>query len=281
MCNFFYFLGLFTLLVLSGCGWRPGIAYKSFYSHLNVSFNPHYIMRESDYFLIILVDAPHLDYSSNEKLIQTIAQHPNGSRQRDVGHAWIYLKGIKKGKPFAIEGGHSGELGDLQPKYFDGIMNYIEYGDLKPSFCKKEELNPIKYLWAVQRDGFFQTGSGRHRPTFAAKIDLSQEQFEAIYQLIQRDYCYSDYSLVHNQCCALVARAAEKAGWIVDYKQTIDILPSILLGEEKFILWKDAGYSTFTFGSPDVLEKSLMRAVLEGKAEYALPWYKDLRRLNK
>jgi hypothetical protein len=39
-------------------------------------------------------------------------------------------------------------------------------------------------------------------------------------------------------------------------------------------LWQDPCYATMTFSTPDVIEKSLMRAVEEGRAQYALDWYR-------
>jgi hypothetical protein len=68
-------------------------------------------------FLVILVDAKYLDYSSPEALLSTIAKHQDGTTERDIGHAWIVLNGIKEGKlGVVIEGGHSGELGLRESK---------------------------------------------------------------------------------------------------------------------------------------------------------------------
>ena len=83
------------------------------------------------------------------------SKHPSdGSKNGDVGHAWIYLQGNVNGESIVIEGGHSGELGICQPKYFDGIMNYVEYGYADSSCgemcCLRNEPNPVKYLWASQ-----------------------------------------------------------------------------------------------------------------------------------
>lgn len=263
---------LFALLPFFwGCHWKPSHEYQALYSHLNFRFNGNFKMQETDYFLVILVDAPHLDYTNNTKLLQTIIKHPNGCQRRDFGHAWIFLKGIIDGIDVYVEGGHSGELGLMQAKYFDGIMNNIDYG----------ETNPIKYLWSSQRDGFFEEGSGIHFPTFAAKIDLTKEEFDSILHLLQREYNYSLYSLTANQCCSLVAQAAEIAHLRLDYQNTISIDPCLKFAGEWLPLWKDPEYSLFTFGCPDILEKSLIHAVLQGKAEYALPWYlRDFRDLR-
>src|SRR4051812_46329911 len=81
------------------------------------------------FYLVFLVSAHHLDYSCSYRFCRTLAKHPrDGSKNGDVGHAWIYLYGKRGGEEIIVEGGHSGELGLLQPRYLDGVMNYVDYG---------------------------------------------------------------------------------------------------------------------------------------------------------
>jgi hypothetical protein len=229
--------------------------------------------------LVFLVDAPHLDCSNNNTLIKTIAKHPsNGSKNGDVGHAWIYLQGVIDGKKVFVEGGHSGELGITQAKYFDGIMNYIEYGYANPNLEQQRnpryEPNPIKYLWAVQHDGFFQRGCGRHRPTFAAKIEITEDQFHRILKFIQpQNYNYRDYSLIGNQCSSFVVQVASLVNFQIESKQAIPIQQYLVAKGECFKLWEDPQYSTLIISSPDAIECSLKRAVRERRAVNALDWY--------
>ncbi len=260
MHRFFFFL---SFLILSACS-SP--AYRAQYTHLRNDFSPCPPMNESDYFLVILVNARHLDYANTSSLLKTIAKHPDdGGKNGDVGHAWIYLQGIVGGKAVFIEGGHSGELGRVQPKYFDGVMDYIDYG------C---EPNPIKYLWEIQHDGFFQNGSGGHTPSFAAKIDLTQEQFNNIRAFILSDYSnYAEYSLTNHQCASFVVQTAALANFPIDYEISIPIDQVIRFRGRTLRLWRAPEYSRLRFGSPDIIERSLMQSVKEGRAEYALPWY--------
>jgi hypothetical protein len=236
--------------------------------------------QETDYFLVILVTARQLDYSNGNALFRTMAKHPSdGSKNGDVGHAWIYLRGILNGEPVYIEGGHSGELGCYRPKYFEGVMNYYEYGYFDPTEEEKKhpryEPNPIKYLWASPKDGFFQAGSGGHAPTFAAKVDISPEQFDKILAFIHpSNYSYKDYAITKNQCSSYVAAVAALAGWHLEDKVTMKISPSITIFGENVRLWTDRQYSTITFSSPDILENSLKEAVAEGHAQDATKWYK-------
>ena len=51
------------------------------------------------------------------------------------------------------------------------------------------------------------------------------------------------------------------------------VASGVYYGDRWIRLWEDARYSTMTFATPDVVEKSLIQAVEEGKAEYAMDWY--------
>lgn len=254
---------LIILCSFSACSWQPHTSsYADQYRHLHCPIPES--MSVSPYMLIILVDARHLDYSDGQALMRTIVKHPSdGSKNSDVGHAWVYLQGHLDGKFLAIEGGHSGELGIDQPKYFEGVMDDVE----------RDELNPIKYLWDIQRDGFFQRGSGGHSPTFAAKVDLSEDRFREILDFIDR-YDFSQFSLVGNQCTSFAAQVAELAGLSLSIEVTIPIQQHIRVGGEWITLWEDPAYSVIGMPSPDRLEKSLMEAVQNRQAEYALGWYK-------
>ena len=217
----------------------------------------------SDYCLVLLTDSRQLDYSHNRAFFKSIAKHPSDwSKNGDVGHAWVYLQGNLNGQCVGIEGGHSGELGHLQPKYFDGVMNAIES-------CEKD---PIKYLWCTQYDGFFQSGSGKHTPTFAAKVEISPEQFHRI-MLFMQHYPYHDYAITGNQCTTYVAQIAILAGLSLKCDVTMSIEQRMCIGGEQLFLWNNPEYSTITFSTPDVLEKSLRECVSEGKATCVLSWY--------
>lgn len=272
---------LLCFLFLFSCSWQPNsLEYRQYYDYANHFARPRTSMKESDYFLIVLVDARHLDYTNNRSFFKTIAKHPSdGSKNGDVGHAWIYLQGKDSaGRKRVIEGGHSGERGMIQAKYFDGIMNYIDFGYANPTPWQKQgyryEPNPIKYLWETQHDGFFEKGCGRHHPTFAAKVDLTREQFEEILSFINPLYYpYKFYSLTDWQCTSFVCAVASLAGWDLDSLATLPIESRCTVEGECLRFWDDPCYSSITFSSPDILERSLMRSVASGRAEYALNWY--------
>lgn len=272
-------LGIIALVFLSSCACRSR-EYQCFYSHLQMFQPPCTPMQEDDYFLIILVDACHLDYTDACQFFQSVATHPsNGSRRGDVGHAWIYLQGKRKdGSVFVLEGGHSGERLEPPPRYFDGIMNYNDWGYANPTREQMRnpcyEPNPIKYLWTMREDGFFQKGSGGHIPTFAVKVSLSRQQFEEILSFVKpSSYPYRRYALLGPQCCTFVAQVAALAGLSLNTQTTMAVSPMIYYRKTWIRLWEDPCYSTLVFSTPDVLEKSLIQAVESGEAEYALDWY--------
>lgn len=257
-----FYLLLCLLCLCGGCAKPNSAAYREMYAHLEKCKAPYYTCYDGDYFLIIFVDAPHLDYTDNVSFFKTVAKHPNdGSKEGDVGHAWVYLQGVVDGERVYLEGGHSGELGSVQPKYFDGIMNYIDYGYANPTpeQCLHPiyEANPIKYLWETQKDGFFQWGRGGHTPTYALRLDLTEDQFNKILFFLQ-SYPFEDYSLTGNQCTSFVVQIAALAGVDLESEVTIPIESSIYFRGRHLHFWCDPFYSRLTIASPDILERSLM-----------------------
>jgi hypothetical protein len=237
---------------------------------------------ESDFFLVFCVEARHLDYhSSSRSLIKSVSKHPaDGSKNGDVGHAWIYMQGIVDGEQVVVEGGHSGERGRGQPRYFEGIANYLRYGYADPSeeeqLTPRHEPNPIRYLWASQEDGFFQPGSGGHVPTFAARVELTEEQFLKVLAFIDpSNYDYRDYNITGNQCSSFVAKIGAIVDFPIDCELTFPIDREVVIQGDRVVLWEDPAYATITISSPDVIEKSLTDSVQEGRATYALPWARE------
>lgn len=257
-------LSRITLLLFfflsSCCSWAPkSTSYRSFYCHLQESHASY--VPSGDYYLVILVSAPHLDYSSGSNLIRTVAKHPrDGSLHGDVGHAWIYLYG----KGYVIHGGQSGEFGVFEPKYFDGVMDYLERG----------EPNPICYMQKTLSDGCFIEGGSGHTPSSAAYIPLTEEQYQKMVEVVL-SYRFQDYSLTSHQCVTLVGEVAKQAGIHLESQVTIPIEKTIVIGKERLVLWRDSCYATLTFISPDCLEKSLLQEMKEGRVFNVLAWYQS------
>lgn len=228
------------------------------YSLLSVS-----CLSADGYFLVFLVDARHLDYSEGASFLKSTAKHPrDGSKNGDVGHAWIYLCG----PGFFLEGGHSGELGLWQPRYWEGVMDNIRLG----------AKNPINYLWCPQSDGFFQKGNGGHRPTTAACFRLTQEQFQKVYTYIQT-YDFAAYALTGPQCVSFVTALGKQIGIDFVTTCTLAIPKTLFLAGQSFPLWEDARYSTLSLESPDYLEKALRRYIKTGYATDVRSWYRHIQ----
>jgi hypothetical protein len=237
---------LLALLLLTGC------------SH----YADEQPLPQNSSYMIISVDAKHLDYSCAESFMMSMTLN-----QGYVGHAWLCLNH----NGMCIEGGHSGERGITQPRYCDMIQNNLDYGYPNPTEEQKQhprfEPNPIKCLWENQNDGFFQRGSGNHRATYAVYIPLDDATAAKIQTYIQA-YPFHDYSLIGNQCTSFCAQAAAIAGLELEDQVTLPIEQFVKFKRCAYKLWEDPLYNQITFPSPDVLEKSLKKAVKEHKAIY-------------
>ncbi|MGK5594220.1 MAG: hypothetical protein ACSNEK_02550 [Parachlamydiaceae bacterium] len=217
---------------------------------------------QAENFIVFLVEAPHLQYESVSGLLKSVAKHPsNYSKNGDVGHAWIYLHGYLDGKEIVCEGGHSGELGVIQPTYFKGVYDNILLGSK----------NPISYLFCAQEDGFFQRGNGNHVPTYAAKMRLTEQQLRMVIDFIHQ-YDFKKYSLTERQCCTLINEIASQLGLTLKTKRLVYFPQEALIGKNKVCLWTDPKYSKICFSCPDLLELALKKAVEEGQLEPAKQW---------
>lgn len=212
-----------------------------------------------DYFVVFLVNARQLDSSCTKNFLRSVAKHPSdGSKNGDVGHAWIYLHGDK-----IIEGGHSGEFGIEQPRYMEGVMDNIALG----------AKNPASYLWANQCDGCFQEGNGGHLPTFAAKVPLTQDQYFEICAFIQ-NYPFHEYCLTTRQCCTFVREIGRLAGVHLEDQAVLKLDAYLRMGQQTYKFWEDPRYEYLPYGSPDRMELSLKGLVADGEAEDVTEWYR-------
>ncbi len=87
-------------------------------------------------------------------------------------------------------------------------------------------------------------------------------------------YPYQHFSLPGNQCSSFLAKIADMAGLKLEHSVDVKIESVFKAGGKEYRLWTDPYYSILTLSTPDVVERSLIKAVMEGKAEYALGWYR-------
>lgn len=250
------------------------------YQHLNYTIPANNHFTRSDYYVVFLVAARHLDYSDSRILFEAVSNIDNKMHRSRVGHSWIYLRGIKNDQLVIMEGGQSVGFGKLETGFVEGVVNLATYGYADPTQAEKQryryEPNPIKHLWEDRDDGFFQQGSGLLPPTFAAKVNITEEQFDTILAFMDPDKrSYRKFSLTDNQCSSFVTEVAELIGIELEHTVTIDIPPEFNVNGKIYHLWQDPQYSKLTFSTPDILERSLIQLVLERRAEYALNWYRN------
>lgn len=272
---------LLTLcLLLSGCSYVPtSAAYRECYSYLEEPLPAPTQWEEPEYHVVFLAAAPHFDYTDGRHILPTMVKHPStGGKSGTFGHSWLYLRGIEDGEEVVTEGGHSGERGEVQPRYFDGVMNLMDYGYVDPTDEQRQqpirEPDPIKYLWAGMEDGYFQQGHGGFKPTFAAMVPITEEKYHEIKAFIDpENYPYSEYAITRNQCSTLVAAVASMVGLEFDHLARLKVNQKLNVLGRNFQLWTDPQYAELVFPSPDYVEKGLMAAVREGKAVDATDWY--------
>ncbi len=205
-----------------------------------------------EYSLTVFVAAQRLNYTN----FYTLCRSMQCSKSGNVGHAWIHLHGRKEGCTVDLIGGLSGELEVIKPAYCNGVMDYVEAGDE----------NPVRYLWCSLNDGFFQEGSGGHRPTYAVRFRLNSSQFEEVFQFVQ-GFDYRSYALTGWQCASFVSKVAELAGHPLEVTVTVPICQTMHFRGRKMTLWRDRQYDQITFPSPDRLEQSLKERVARGEGQ--------------
>jgi len=270
-----YTVTIAIAISVSSCVWQPEAKLAE---HESGSGQQTVETTESDYFIVFLVASRNLNYIDNKALFNTV-QHIDNPKKGGgtVGHSWVYIHGIKDGREFSLEGGHSALLKG-SPGYASGVINLNKYGYANPKSLPENsaryEPNPIKYLWVVRKDGIFQKGAGGHSPTFAARVNITKNEFEQVLAFMdEANYMYKDFSIIDRQCTTFVARLAALVGLELEHTVTVQVDSEINVGNQKYRLWTDSLYSKITFASPDKMESSLRRAVADGQATSALSWY--------
>lgn len=216
---------------------------------------------DSEYCLIVLVEARHLDYSSPQAFFMSMRYGLFLPQESTIGHAWIILSGTVDGKPFVFEGGHTGEFGLTAPRYFDEmIRRSVEEGDP----------NPASYLFSSLPDGSLQEGSGGHMPTYAAAFPLTQEGFLRVRHLLE-NYDFSRWSLQHHQCVHFVLACLASVGIELSCEKKLHLPQTFVWNGKKIRLWQDQAFSCLTLSTPDELEKKLFSMVLQKKAFLVRP----------
>jgi hypothetical protein len=234
-------------------------------------------VRETPYYLVLLVHAAGLDYQDEKSLLRSLYKR---SRFKGgfLGHSWVLLSGIEDGRRRVMEVGLSPK-GEGSIQFFRGVLDLAEYGYVNPTDEQRrhprQEPDPISYLWRDHGNGYLQPASeARIRPTYAAKLDLDAAQYRAIRARLDSGLPeHRRFQLTGRQCSSFLAEIAALAGVRLRHQVTITVPRRIEVGGRQVRLWTDPAYASMTLSSPDVLEQELRRLVASGRAEDVLAWY--------
>jgi hypothetical protein len=234
-------------------------------------------LRETSYYLVLLVHATGLDYQNQAGLLRSLYKR---SRFKGgfLGHSWVLLSGIENGRRRVVEVGLSPK-GEGSIQFFRGVLELAEYGYVNPTPEQRRhprhEPNPISYLWRDHGNGYLQPASeARIRPTYAAKLDLDAAQYHAIKARLDPTLPeHRSFQLTGRQCSSFLVELAALAGVSLRHQVTISIPQQVEVGGRQVRLWTDPAYGSMTLSSPDVIEQELRLLVARGRAEDALAWY--------
>ena len=270
-------LFLCLLLFATACSPRMSDSYVVRYQYLGGvqatnQQGPHF-NGESDYYLVVLVDARHLDYSTPTKYFCTLSRGLFLRQDPNTGHTWIILAGKQDGKEWLFEGGHTGEFGLYAPRYFDEVVRLA---------CEEQDPNPASYLFSALPDGCLQYGSGGHDPTFAAAFPLTEEGYHRVRRLLaEGGYDFSRWGILGPNCIRFSLACLASIGIELSCKETFVLPHSFVYQGEEVHLWTDPAFSNLCVDTPELLEKRLWELVEDGKGASALKWYRSFQRKCK
>jgi len=211
---------------------------------------------DEGYYLYILNEATHWDYSDTTSLLLSI-------RLRPLTHSWIILESPQD----RLEFGHTGNFGLEKLRYQEGVQQWDR--DNHP--------NPIAYLWQTMSDGQFQIGKPNRTPTFAWRMPITKRRYQAIYEYVmQREY--DQFSLRDNNCVDMVTDAAALAGINLIHRIRLTLPPETYILGRKLRAWTDPQYRILEYSTPDVLEADLRQLAQFGIGSDVTEWYLGLER---
>ncbi|MGR3951731.1 MAG: hypothetical protein QRY74_02280 [Chlamydia sp.] len=215
-----------------------------------------------DSFLIVHVDAPHLNYKNFQTFATSIQNSLFSLRDPHIGHAWITISSLNSdGARIYYEVGHSGELGLISPRYFDEILQLSERG----------ELNPVRYLHYTLFDGYRECNSGGHSSTFSALFPIDRSSFDSWVDFTfgPDQYDFSRWSLLRHNCLTYVQASLLLCGIESKLQENrIPISRTFSFSGKVYTLWNDPQYEMLDCTTVDSLERWLLFAVQSGRADY-------------
>jgi len=211
---------------------------------------------DEGYYLYILNEATHWDYSDTTSLLLSI-------RLRPLTHSWLILESPQDRQEF----GHTGNFGLEKLRYQEGVQQWDR--DNHP--------NPIAYLWQTMSDGQFQIGKPNRTPTFVWRMPITKRRYQAIYEYVMQRK-YDQFSLRDNNCVDMVTDAAALAGINLIHRIRLTLPAEKKILGRTLHAWTDPQYRILDYSTPDVLEADLRQLAQFGIGSDVTEWYLGLER---
>ena len=205
--------------------------------------------------LYILNEAANWDYSTATSLVFSIWQRP-------WAHSWLILESPGDRREF----GHTGDLGEITPRYHDGVFQGIRDGNP----------DPIAYLWQMRSDGQFQIGKPNRPPTFVWRMPITRRRYQLIHEYVMQRK-YDQFGVRSSNCTDLAVDAAALAGINLISRMQLTGPQEVKIWGRMRRVWTDPRYRILEYGTPDVLETDLRQLARLGIGSDATEWYLALK----
>lgn len=197
---------------------------------------------DEGYYLYFLNEAPNWDYSTTRSLLFSIWQRP-------WGHSWLILESPQD----CLEFGHTGDLGQIRPRYHDGVFQRIREG----------HPDPIAYLWQTGSDGEFQTGKPNRPPTYVWRMPITRRRYQLIHEYVMQRK-YNQFGVRSNNCTDMVVETAALAGIHLNHRIRLTGPREVKIWGRRRRVWTDPQYRILEYSAPDVLEADLRQLAKQG-----------------
>jgi hypothetical protein len=210
---------------------------------------------DEGYYLYILNEHANWDYSDAASLVFTIWMRP-------WAHSWLILESPRD----HLEFGHTGDLGQTQPRFHEGVFQGIREG----------APNPIAYLWQTMDDGHFQTGKPNRPPTFVWRMPITRRRHQLIHEYVKQRK-YDQFGIRSNNCTDLVAEVAALAGINLIHRIRLTLPQQTKFFGRMRRVWTDPHYNILEYGTPEVLDADLRHLAQLGIGSDVTEWYLSLK----
>jgi hypothetical protein len=238
-------------------GWsaQPIAVERRFTEDADLDPNTKTPVGDEGYYLYILNEHANWDYSTAKSLVFTIWMRP-------WAHSWLILESPRD----RLEFGHTGDLGQKQPRYHEGVFKGIREGDA----------NPIAYLWQSMADGQFQTGKPNRPPTFVWRMPITRRRYQLIHEYVMQR-TYNQFGLRSYNCTNLVAEVAALAGINLIHRIRLTLPQETKFFGKMRRVWTDPRYRILEYGTPEVLDADLRHLAILGIGSDVTEWYLTLK----